>query len=103
MGQAKQRGTAEQRVQQAKKRIEDIKPDVLICNECEVEIREIGVMDTRGMRGIDAAFAGICPACHKPTYALRGDADAIADFGEAVSAEMGGEPMLGAKTATGRL
>lgn len=103
MGQAKQRGTAEQRAEQAKQRIEALKPDVIVCNDCETETHDIAVLDTRGMRGLEAAFAGICPKCQAVTYAYRGAPEAILKFSEFMAAEMGGNPMLGIQTTSGRI
>jgi hypothetical protein len=101
MGQAKQRGTQEQRAQQAKQKIEALKPDHIVCNNCKAEIMDVHVMDTRGIRGIDAAFAGLCPSCNQTTYALKGEPDAIADFAEAMQETMGDDPQIGSQNITG--
>lgn len=103
MGQAKQRGTAEQRAEQAKQRIDTLKPSVIVCNECETETGDIAILDTRGLRGLDAAFAGLCPKCKAVTYAFKGDPVAIARFSEVMAEQMGGDPQLGIQNASGRI
>jgi hypothetical protein len=59
MGQAKQRGSQAERVKEAKAKIEALKPATIVCNSCQKDITDIHVMDTRGMTGITAAFAGM--------------------------------------------
>jgi hypothetical protein len=97
MGQAKQRGNQTERIAQAKVRIGALKPEYIVCNNCETHIADIHAMDTRGMRGIDAAFAGVCPSCGQSTYAVRGDPDAMADFATAMDEVMGAEGKAGAQ------
>jgi hypothetical protein len=98
VGQAKQRGSLEQRIQQAKQKMDGSTPDHIICNNCKAEITEVHCLDTKGMRGIDAAFAGQCPACDQSTYAVKGEPKSIAAFMEAVQAATGSEPIIGAQT-----
>ncbi|BBB64226.1 hypothetical protein UNDKW_5953 (plasmid) [Undibacterium sp. KW1] len=79
MGQAKNRGTLEQRAADAKAKLDSIKPAGIVCNECKADILEIQTMNTRGMPGIAGVFAGVC-ACGSTTYAMQGDKEAIADL-----------------------
>lgn len=72
MGQAKQRGTLEQRRAQAQDRIEALKPEKLLCNECDGETTDIQVLDSRGIPGVEAVFGGQCPKCHGNILAVRG-------------------------------
>jgi hypothetical protein len=95
MGQAKRRGTQEQRTQEARAKIEALRPDSLICNSCQHEITEIHEMPTRGIEGIDAAFAGLCPRCNSSTYALKGEPAAIADFFAFLEEDSGGPIEIG--------
>lgn len=95
MGQAKRRGTQEQRTQEARAKIEALRPDSLICNSCQHEITEIHEMPSRGIEGIDAAFAGICPRCNSSTYALKGEPRAIAEFSAFLEADSGGPIAMG--------
>lgn len=98
MGQAKQRGTKEQRIQQAQERIEALKPDHIVCNNCKAQIADVQAMDTRGMQGIDAAFAAQCPSCGHSTFALKGNPDAVADFAEVMQAEMDSDIQIGSQS-----
>lgn len=58
-------------------------------------------MNTRGMDGIDAAFAGICPSCGENTVAFRGDADKVADAVGVYQQMIGQEGTLGVQNAAG--
>jgi hypothetical protein len=90
MGQAKLRGRYEDRVAQAKNKIEALRPQSIICNQCNTGFSEFEVMDSRGLEGIDAVFAGICPKCKSTTFAYRGDPDAVAALMVAQQDVMGG-------------
>jgi hypothetical protein len=94
MGQAKQRGTIEERAAQAIARIEAIKPKFIVCNNCQAEITDVHVMDSRGMVGIDGAFAGMCDCGHS-TWAMAGDREAVATAMMSLDEVTGGESVLG--------
>ena len=95
MGQAKNRGNREDRIAQAKARMEANKPASLKCNNCENQITEITALDTKGMAGIRAAFAGICPNCSQTTWAIDGDPEAVADALVFLKEGMGAEGKMG--------
>lgn len=76
MGQAKIRGSKQERIDQAIKFKSDIRPEFLICNECKAEIIEFEELNTKGLYGINAAFAGVC-SCGATTYAISGKQDAV--------------------------
>lgn len=76
MGQAKQRGSQQQRIEQAQAEIAVMKPEKLVCNHCEADIFDLEIMDTRGMPGLKAAFSGIC-TCGRPSFGFLGSAEAI--------------------------
>lgn len=101
MGQAKLRGSLQERVAAAKARIDALRPEVIICNECKGEITEIVDLDAKGVAGIDAAFAGICPACKSSTYAIKGKPEAVAALMDAMSDVMGGDPIVGTQSKHG--
>lgn len=94
MGQAKQRGSQEERARQAKEKIEEMKPAMIVCNECKAEITDVHAMDTQGMPGIRAVFAGMC-TCGSTTHAMLGDPGAVAELVDAMEATMGGQGILG--------
>lgn len=95
MGQAKKRGTLEQRLAAAKARIDALRPTAIICNDCKAEITEIETLPTRGMAGIDAAFAGICPNCNASTFAIKGAPEAVEALMLALTDAQGGEVLVG--------
>ncbi|CAG9169931.1 hypothetical protein [Cupriavidus pinatubonensis] len=102
MGQAKQRGTKEQRIAQAKERLAALRPETLVCGSCQTAFSEFEAMDTRGMRGIDAVFAGQCPSCGESVIAFKGEPDAVADAALAWQDAMGGDGKLGSQSSDGR-
>lgn len=101
MGQAKLRGTFQDRAAAAKARLDALRPKVIICNECKGEITEIVDLDAKGVVGIDAAFAGICPTCKSPTYAIKGEPEAVGELMNVMADVMGGAPLVGVQTKNG--
>lgn len=95
MGQAKQRGSLEQRVLAAKLKIDSLRPRAIICNDCKNEITEIVDLDIRGMKGVDAAFAGRCQECGGSTYAIKGHPESVEALMLALSEATGEVPLLG--------
>ena len=96
MGQAKQRGSQEERAKQAREKIEAMKPAMIICNACQAEITDVHAMDARGMPGIRAVFAGICD-CGNTTHAMLGDPEAVADLVVAMEETIGEQGILGSQ------
>lgn len=94
MGQAKQRGTQQERLAQAQEMIEARRPKVIICNHCKAEITNIEVMESRGMRGIDGAYAGRCN-CGHVTWAMAGNSNAVANAMLALQDAIGEEGVFG--------
>lgn len=84
MGQAKQRGTIEQRIAQAQAKIEESRPEKLVCNGCGADVTSINPVSTRGLRGIDAIWVGQCE-CGHTTFAASGDPKAVEAFFFALS------------------
>jgi len=95
MGQAKRRGSLEQRMAEAKGRIDALRPAAIVCNDCKSEITEIEDMNIRGMTGIDAAFAGVCKQCKGTTYAIKGDPVSVEALMMALSESTGEVPLVG--------
>lgn len=95
MGQAKRRGSLDQRISEAKGRIDAMRPAAIICNDCKSEITEIEDMNIRGMSGIDAAFAGVCKQCKGTTYAIKGEPDSVEALMMALSESTGGPMIVG--------
>lgn len=84
MGQAKQRGTAEQRIAQAQAKIEATRPEKLVCNGCGGDVTTINPVSTRGLRGIEAIWVGQCE-CGQTTFAASGEPKAVEAFFFALS------------------
>ena len=84
MGQAKQRGDKQARIEQAQARLEAIMPKTLTCETCQSEITDIKAQDSRNMPGIDGIFVGKCDKCGDFTQAVLGKKEAV----EAYSAFM---------------
>lgn len=89
MGQAKLKGNRSARVAAALKKIEVLKPDHVICNNCKVELPELITLDTRNMHGVEAAFGAHCQACDSVTWAVLGDPDAVSALYEMMENEAG--------------
>ena len=80
MGQAKRRGSKEQRKAQAEQRMKDLMPDFLTCNNCNEKIEDLVPMPTNGVRGIEVACVGLCKACGQETWGVNGDPQAVEAF-----------------------
>lgn len=96
MGQAKQRGSQDERAKQAQKKIETMKPAMIVCNACQAEITDVHAMDARGTPGIRAVFAGMCD-CGNTTHAMLGDPEAVADLVVALEETIGEQGILGSQ------
>ncbi|WP_321949367.1 hypothetical protein [Paraburkholderia sp. J10-1] len=101
MGQARQRGTQEQRVAQAKAKIEALRPAKLVCGACKTAFSDFDALDTRNMAGIQAAFGGICPSCGETVLSFSGEKDAVANAMLAWQDAMEDEGKLGKQSSTG--
>ena len=84
MGQAKLRGSREQRVAQAMEKIEAGRPEKLVCNSCGADVTQINPVSTRGLRGLEAIWVGQCD-CGHTTFAASGDPKAVEAFFFALS------------------
>lgn len=98
MGQAKNRGTLEQRVAQAQAKLVANKPEKLVCNGCGADVTQINPVSTRGLRGLEAIWVGQCE-CGQTTFAASGEPQAVQAFFEAIS--MDSELTLGRQSKDG--
>lgn len=80
MGQAKSRGDFQNRVAQARQRAAELRPEKLVCNNCKTGITEFESLDSRGLSGVKAVFAGRCPSCGQTTMGGVGDRKALETF-----------------------
>lgn len=76
MGQAKNRGSQQARMEMAIQAKSQLRPEYLVCNECQSHITDFHELNTKGLSGINAAYAGIC-SCGGTTYAISGSKDAV--------------------------
>lgn len=83
MGQAKMRGNREQRVAQAKERMEATRPAKLICNSCQADVTDLHAVSTRGLRGVESIWMGKC-LCGHTTFAASGEPAAVQAFFDAL-------------------
>lgn len=98
MGQAKRRGSQEERVAQAQARIEATRPEKLICNGCKAEVSDLHPVSTRGLRGLQAIWVGQC-GCGQTTFSAVGEPQAVEAFFTALSENA--ELTLGSQNADG--
>ena len=95
MGQAKLKGSFEER---RAKSIADARvqfPDTVTCNNCGHSLSEITNLDVRGMPGMRLAGAAICPECTQTTWITDGTPQALAELQEYLNAEHGQEGKMG--------
>ncbi len=81
MGQAKNRGSLEQRMAEAKARkaMERAKfPDTVDCNNCKAPLADIEPMDVRGIPGMRLAGSAYCEDCQSSTWVLDGTQGGLA-------------------------
>jgi len=98
MGQAKRRGTLDDRIAQANARIEATRPKKLVCNGCGADVTTIHPVSTRGLSGIDAIWVGQCE-CGQTTFAASGDPRAVQAFFDALGSDA--ELTLGSQSRDG--
>lgn len=77
MGQAKLRGSVDNRIAQAKDRVESLRPKKMTCDQCKKDFSEFEVVSNKGMPGINAIFSGICPNCGSETVSFVGAHNAV--------------------------
>jgi hypothetical protein len=101
MGQARQRGTKEQRVAEAKAKIDALRPEKLVCGACKTAFSDFDALNTRNMPGIEAAFGGICPSCGETVLSFSGEQNAVANAMLAWHDAMENDGKLGKPSSTG--
>ena len=98
MGQAKRRGTLDDRIAQANARIAATRPEKLVCNGCGADVTTIHPVSTRGLSGIDAIWVGQCD-CGQTTFAASGDPTGVQAFFDALGSDA--ELTLGSQSRDG--
>ena len=77
MGQAKLRGTTQERITNAIKIKKAQIPTKIECNNCGTEIFEIKSLDSRSLIGITGVYAGHCPNCKCQTIGMIGNPERV--------------------------
>jgi hypothetical protein len=101
MGQAKQRGSKDERVAQAKAKIDALRPEKPVCGSCKTSFTNFESIGTRNMPGIHAAFGGVCPSCGETVLAFSGEKQAVANAMIAWQDAMESEGKLGKQSRSG--
>ncbi|QET05578.1 MULTISPECIES: hypothetical protein [Cupriavidus] len=101
MGEAKRRGTPEERAQQAQARVDALRPQQLVCGACKTAFKEFEALEAPGLRGIDAIFGGQCPNCGNDVLVFKGESKAVAEAMLAYEKMMGEGTKLGYQHADG--
>ena len=86
MGQARRRGSLEQRIAAAQARIEATRPEKLVCNGCGADVTTIHPVSTRGLSGVEAIWVGQCE-CGQTTFAASGEPRAVQAFFDALGSD----------------
>ncbi len=87
MGEAKRRGSLEQRTAAALAAQRARFPDTVACNSCQASLSEISPIDVRGLEGLRAAGVAHCDSCASDTYVLDGEPEALEFFAEQMQKE----------------
>lgn len=80
MGQARDRGSRDDRVAASRQRAEQQRPPHIACNVCKAELPEVLALDVGKLRGIEVAYQAHCKACDQDTWAVRGEPAAVRAF-----------------------
>ena len=95
MGQAKIKGSFEQRQAQAIAKARAQFPTSVKCNNCGNDLTEIQPMDVRGMPGMRLAGGAVCISCSQTTWVLDGTPEALAQMQDYMNEEHGEEAKIG--------
>lgn len=102
MGDAKRRGTPEERAEEAKARVESLRPAQLVCGACKTAFSQFDAIEAPDLRGIDAIFGGQCPSCGNDVLVFKGEPQAVADAMLAWERMMGADAKLGYQSRDGQ-
>jgi hypothetical protein len=91
MGEAKRRGTFEQRQAEAVAALRKQFPDHVSCNNCKADLTEIQPMDVRELQGMHLAGAAHCATCEHVTWVLDGTPEGLGMFRSWLDSEHGAE------------
>ena len=95
MGEARNRGTRQQRVDAAAQHDAVAAAPQIACNACQAALEAVEQIDASGLRGIELAFRAHCAACDQDTWAVRGEPASVRAFYEALEKAAGQKVQLG--------
>lgn len=95
MGQAKNRGSQEQRIAEAVARERAKFPDSVKCNECQADLFDIHPMGDGGVPGMRLLGAAHCEACSSTTWIMDGTPEALEAIADAMEEFHGKVPKAG--------
>lgn len=96
MGQAKNRGSVEQRVKEAIARERAKFPETVKCNNCQKDLSEITPLTgDLGIEGLRLAGVANCEDCESTTWVLDGTDEALAKVSFAMDAIHDGDVKSG--------
>lgn len=97
MGEAKSRGTQQDRVAAALARstAAPLAPPVIRCNLCQATLPDVQQLDAQALKGIQLAYKAHCGACSQDTWAVKGDPAAVRAFYDALEKAAGQKVELG--------
>jgi len=95
LGQAKIRGTRDERVAEAAGKALKARPPALTCSGCQSALTEVSTLDTSALQGIEVAYQAHCAACDQDTWAVRGETVAVRAFYSALEKAAGQPVQLG--------
>ncbi len=82
MGEARRRGTLEERIASARARADALRPAFIVCNGCAARLEDVARVDVAPMPGLDAVHVARCSACDAETYDAQGTPEALRAFAE---------------------
>lgn len=82
MGQAKKRGSPEQRAAEAIARDRSRFPETVNCTQCNRVLTDIRSVDTAKISGLSSAGGAECPTCGGVTWIFNGTRDAVQRAGQ---------------------
>lgn len=77
MGQAKMRGSEQERIDQAQQKVKDLRPSAIECVHCKTSVTELVDLEPPKSAGLTAAFSGVCLHCGLLNYAIFGPAENV--------------------------
>jgi Zn finger protein HypA/HybF involved in hydrogenase expression len=95
VAQADTRGNRATRVEKALAKIEALKPDHIVCKNCQAHLTDLVTLESSHMEGIEAAFAARCELCDQDTWALKAGTNAVADVSTAIDSVTRGVGKIG--------